>query len=882
MVRQDLIQKCNSYLGRLVYEVKSANAGGAFDINKYSEDFFVPILSILYDCPDLKNLNVIETNFPAVDLGSLKSRLCFQITSDPGSEKVTTTLQKFMHHNLEKQFDTVYMFIITERQNKYTSAVLADTINLLPVKFDTKTHIIDYRNISEALNTISVEKLAAIHEVLKREFTDRDRHLHFREEFEKFVAFGKSKLEVEKATKKYIPSIFVETSDAKEYVRYFANPLFFYRKTDEKISSINTSYLNSCLTSASIPSINFDALALANSTKPTSLPELKLRNAVQLQGLDQLLKLVEPFSYHGRRESRYEPDGTHDGAWDIFRVRIQNASSTLYRASEESTEFIKLTEAKIFLVTGMAGQGKTNFLCDLIENQFARFAIPSIFIPARNLNAYAAPDRIFRFLIDNRYAPKVDHIHGFFEILNQIAAENQKPFIIAIDGINEVTQLSEFNDELKSFLNALCQYEYLKTIITCRSEFFEQRFSTMLHEPFAQSIHHVKDLRSKMSRSNKKQLLFNYFRHFSIGLALGPKARGFLQNDMLLLRIFCENRAGQQHGFIPAIYKGDLFEEYLRMKINDFPRELRPLVLPTLYKMVGRMLEKDEYATQPIKNLSVEEARVLDRLIADDIILRREVPGTGLALADEENISFTYDELRDFLIAHYIVADLSSRDEKLLEALFERLPTLPIYEGVFRYSYILSRKFSSSRVLLLCESSPQFIRHYAKNLSIIPPELQTPEDITRVNQILSSSDTLDEIVIVVNFLLHARQSTELLNIKILTDHINSLDDESCKRFFSILYSDFPGDYRNAWRDKVDAQFRDLPVQKETGLLAISDNVLLYLLQLSGFAGREAREAFYGHMQKLVKAGRGREVSDAAKLAKSANIIRSVAEVERSV
>ncbi|WP_180799851.1 SMEK domain-containing protein, partial [Vibrio parahaemolyticus] len=79
MNQQELLTRINALLGRFAYEVRVSNATGLFDINILAEDFLVPILSVVFDCPDLKNQNHVQMNFPAVDLGCNKSRISIQV-----------------------------------------------------------------------------------------------------------------------------------------------------------------------------------------------------------------------------------------------------------------------------------------------------------------------------------------------------------------------------------------------------------------------------------------------------------------------------------------------------------------------------------------------------------------------------------------------------------------------------------------------------------------------------------------------------------------------------------------------------------------------------------------------------------------------------------
>ncbi|TOI86600.1 hypothetical protein CGI50_24250, partial [Vibrio parahaemolyticus] len=159
MNQQELLTRINALLGRFAYEVKVSNATGLFDINIIAEDFLIPILSVVLECPELKNQNRVQMNFPAVDLGCDRSRTSIQITSDPSSPKICKTLKKFQEHNLHTHFDNLYVYVITERQKTYLSKILDAEINSLPIQFDVNDNILDYKNLAEKISGLSNEKL---------------------------------------------------------------------------------------------------------------------------------------------------------------------------------------------------------------------------------------------------------------------------------------------------------------------------------------------------------------------------------------------------------------------------------------------------------------------------------------------------------------------------------------------------------------------------------------------------------------------------------------------------------------------------------------------------------------------------------------------------
>ena len=159
MKRQELLQKSASLLSRFASEVRVSNALGLFDINTVAEDILVPIFATILDCPQLKNQNRIQMNFPAVDLGCSVSRISIQITSDATSGKISQTLEKFQSHGLEADFDRVLVYVLTERQKSYNSKALGTTVAGLPIEFNTANDILDYQDLAKLIGDLSNDKI---------------------------------------------------------------------------------------------------------------------------------------------------------------------------------------------------------------------------------------------------------------------------------------------------------------------------------------------------------------------------------------------------------------------------------------------------------------------------------------------------------------------------------------------------------------------------------------------------------------------------------------------------------------------------------------------------------------------------------------------------
>lgn len=880
MTQQELLQRSSALLGRFAHEVKVQNAMGLFDINTIAEDFLVPIFAKVFNCPDLRNQNRIQVNFPAVDLGCATSRTSIQITSDSSSNKVRETLEKFESHGLGNDFDSLYVYIITERQESYNSQKLTEAIDRLSIEFDTLTNILDFRDLAKKLRDITKEQLECINEHLEKAFRQADAHLQFRNNLDAFLGVSQQKIEDEKRTKKYIPSVFVETSETKEEMRYFANPMFFYRKIDDDLRRIDLAHFNELLGMAKIEPVADNLRGITTLTAPNNLSEFRARLVQQSTALEAIQEHVSPFSWYGNRAEQFAPSDYLTGYWKVFRHNIESSGSGVFRSLEKVSKKIGIAQAKIFLVTGMAGQGKTNFICDLIENQFRVFEVPTIFIPARSLNDYPGPNRILSYIRNNRFAPDAPNLHDLFTLLNNVAKECQKPFVIAIDGINEVGDLDGFVAELRVFLEALCQYDFVKIVITCRSEFFDHKFACVFGPQFYDHLYRVKDLRNEMSDENKSRLLEAYLHHFKIKAQFSNVATEFLENDLILLRIFSEIHEGKNIGYVPDIYKGDIFEKYLFMKVSEFPTHSKRKVLESLYKICSRMLGDENFSQISVEGFDDSERQIFERLIGEDIILRREVPSTGLASLGVENISFTYDELRDFLLAFYTVVQLTASHPLEVNSIFEKIPKWPIYEGFFRYAYVLARKQSNDTVLAACEASEDFQKHYLNNLSLLSADIQTPKDVERVEAVLKDSTVEGDLRHVAWFLFRKREDSEHLNIRILLDHVSRLDDEESERFIRTMFSGSSDYGDSSWRDKVSHLLNSLKDLREEQILGLGVPALALALHFAPHAHWDERETtlnLFAKFQLTQEVGGAIEACQNAVSVKVQNCLKEIAE-----
>lgn len=111
--REEIIKNIIGMFTRFSDKVLFENAVGFLDINKSAEPLFMGVLNRVYDL-QLQNMNSIQRNYPAIDLGDEGSGICYQITSSGTNEKYNHTLEKYKEKKLDDKFRELRFLLIGE------------------------------------------------------------------------------------------------------------------------------------------------------------------------------------------------------------------------------------------------------------------------------------------------------------------------------------------------------------------------------------------------------------------------------------------------------------------------------------------------------------------------------------------------------------------------------------------------------------------------------------------------------------------------------------------------------------------------------------------------------------------------------------------------
>lgn len=651
----------------------------------------------------------------------------------------------------------------------------------------------------------------------------------------KFNEISNRLIENNKSIHKYIPELYCEISSIKEISRFFSNPCLFWNKIIDTLERIDFKYLNKYSSEFGICEFNFDypegikrnlefseiyskSLQLDDflSRKKNELSNLK--DAVYAEGAIESIPPLLQYKYENVKHKHYFTITNY-----IFKIEIIDKLN-------------KAIHSQILLITSSAGKGKTSFLCDFSANFLDKCNIPFIFINASEL------DRIDKI---EKYFMELSCLNGEYKKFENFALNYQLDFeneseslVIIIDGLNEVININEFDTKLYDFIKQILNYKYIKLICTCRSEFFEHRFKNFSKLPSVTLLLET-DFDQEISEKEKSKLWQKYLMHFNISInKFSKNVYEKLTENPLLLRIFSEVNTNLTINELTHLYTETVFRKYFDLKIVNIgnSKESRTSIeiqkdkvaKDIFKKILQLMIFKKEYTNIKINELNLEkyELEELSRIINEDILLKKDLGTEDVLTTSHEVINFTFDEMRDFLIANQLVHTLYLEEPSQFSDFLDNslIKKSTIYEGVSKFIFHISTKMNDNALKDIIETQPWFEEIFVEEIFNVEDEYITYSDIEKVKYLF-----LDSKSYCTKLLLKLTSNCnplDKLNISIIFDILKTMSNE---QYESLLKSNFTVNRTgNNYQEKIDMSvFFDLLSEKLIDTLHNDDPIHNY-------------------------------------------------------
>ena len=482
------------------------------------------------------------------------------------------------------------------------------------------------------------------------------------------------KLKEFKQNRKYMPILFVELSNAKELLRYFIYGKKWKKKLVREFNQI---------------------LGEKNLFKKYNKRFVKKHRPSSVTSLRKIKKLINA---HISYFSDYEYSKKPCKRFPCYKYLINMRSYSYITSFQEYLQKCDIIESNIVLIKSSAGNGKTNLACNVVE-LLLKLKKRVIFINSKDV-----ADSFKDYLVSRLNVYTL--LKKFDDIIYNLFFSFFKSYIV-IDAINE-NDNRDFPQQLFSEIDKLAA-KNVKIILTCRVEYFEQRFSrfieSMTNKPYTIAINgHGYTVKAR------EKILERYCKNYDVAPPLSFISNQLFSASLLLVRLYFEVNNGKQSQDI-SLYRYEIYKKYIErlenkytdMSVSDF-----------IYSVAEFMVKNQVYNYVLINDISKDDKnKDMIRTISDDNLLtaRKIVKNENtIAEREEEVIYFPFDELRDYCLARYLVTKYISEAEKEQDSiaknnLYAFLLTLtrgrasPL-EGILHYLYL---HFKSNNRNDICE-----------------------------------------------------------------------------------------------------------------------------------------------------------------------------------
>lgn len=649
-----------------------------------------------------------------------------------------------------------------------------------------------------------------------------------------------------KQIRKYIPDIYVEEQYYKEMVRYFADPALFVQKALYELLRYDWSVINAELLRKKLPVIDFRSYE--KITKSISFYD-------DIKGLCHSLE--EAIAIIEKAEKNSEK---------VFYINQYSQNRAIFNNTikwylKDRLDTLRMIPIKYLLLKKEAGQGKTNFLCDFTDNFLLKKGYYVLYFNASSFSDNPF-DYIIRFLtINGEYELSYSK-----KVLEAEYDKTKRPFIIVIDGLNENSNINNFGNTIKTFLEKCEEFSFIKVLMSTRSEFYDERFgelSTGLYQNKFSLIY----MRNNDKKFNSR-IFWGYLKFFDIDIVestLSGITYKKLTKDVLLLRYFCEVNEHKKNLAMHDVFIYEVFEKYTDEKCSKYSKVkdgVDPDVLRLLIdKIILQMINNNNYTSITIEKFTKDETQLLNELLENEVIFKGEaVIKKGVVPKQVVTIGFTFDEYRDYCITNYIITNYD--EEALLEFMYQiEQEKSPICEGVQKYLFYLSHTKYKAELKVAVEKTAFYEKLYWRHIWSIDEQYIDQNDLLLIeNQVFCNTHYME---LVINKMIHRYDCNyyKKINIKRLMEILDKLEVSSPEQYDFIICR-FPYiDDSDPWHYglKKDAIFRlDYIIQKLHQ--DITDDILIehsielmrftiYILQNDQFRICELWEHFYRYSKE---------------------------------
>ncbi|MCG7953174.1 MAG: hypothetical protein JAZ17_17865 [Candidatus Thiodiazotropha endolucinida] len=319
-----------------------------------------------------------------------------------------------------------------------------------------------------------------------------------------------------------------------------------------------------------------------------------------------------------------------------------------------------------FVLTGVAGSGKTHGVCDAARYRFNNGLLTCVVFG----HTFGGEPDPWTRIVESLGLPMALGMEGVLGALNAAGEATGFPLMLCIDALNETRPLRYWRDRLAGIVQAVQNRPYLRLCVTCRSSFL----------PYCLPDGHDLQVIEHLGFAGvERDACKAFFQYYSIEPPITPILQPELSNP-LYLRLVCETLHSRGLDRLPSGWLGiapairAFLDEKEKMFAAEYETAVGAYIVAGALKAIARAIVDSgntslawSHAQRVVSEERPQAATlpVLEWLVRGDLLIE-DISDSGGPVGEESTVRPSFERLGDFLIADELLSrtDLAKLKEE--------------------------------------------------------------------------------------------------------------------------------------------------------------------------------------------------------------------------
>lgn len=405
-----------------------------------------------------------------------------------------------------------------------------------------------------------------------------------------------------------------------------------------------------------------------------------------------------------------EANSYRENAFRSSRYRLHDVDRALGESFEIFRHTEELAQSHILILDGMAGMGKTHFLCDLARKRQSAHLPTILLMGQRFLQAGEPWTQVLQQLDLVRWSAE-----EFIGALEAIAQTQNARALLMIDAINEGAGRSIWPSHMSAFLHLATQSPWISVVVSVRTNYEDAVLPSEVMESSARVTHNG-------FTEHEYDASKTFFKHYGIETPSTPLLAPEYRNP-LFLKSICVGLKDEGHSRLPRGFHG--ISQVFSLYTNAINRRLaHSLDFDPRLHLVHKALQTvvSAFPSHRTQWLGREDAiKLVDAILPNrsyQSSLYQGLVAEGLLVegfirledGDKEFVHLGYERLADHLTAQTILeATRQGPDAQVPEVLRLSKQVKQLSSGVLESLFIQSPEMLGKELM---EYAPAVLSHW--------------------------------------------------------------------------------------------------------------------------------------------------------------------------